>query len=484
MPKTRRNAAGFFEKKNMLKKNEEYRIRIEDYGNDGEGIGHVDGIAVFVKDVVKGDLAKVRIVKAKKNYAYGIPLEIISPSPDRVTPPCPHARVCGGCSLMHISYDSQLAWKQQKVRACLERIGGVENAADLMEPIVRLRGDAGEGDGLRYRNKGQFPVGKGRDGELLMGFYGRHSHRIVNTEGCLLQSAKMDLVLHRCREFLEESSLEPYDEENHSGLIRHIVIREARATGELQVCPVICADSLPGDADERLVDVLKDIDGITSIVLNINKERTNRILGARTRLLWGREWIEDRIKDLSFEIGPVSFYQVNPVQTERMYEKILSYAHLTGSETVFDLYCGIGTISLFLARSAKYVYGIEIVPEAIEDAKRNAVRNGITNVRFQAGKAEKLLPFIYENEGVKADVIVVDPPRKGCDEAAIDTMIRMSPARIVYMSCDPATLARDIARLKKGGYEPQKVCVFDNFCQSTHVETIALLARIKDTMRV
>ena len=478
----------------MPEKNQEYEITIEDYGNDGEGIGHIDGMAVFVKDAAKGDHARVKIIKVKKNYAYGRVMEILVPSGDRVSPICSHARACGGCSLMHISYEKQLEWKQEKVRAALERIGGVKNAGELMEPVVGLEdGTASEekagtlaaaemkSRGLRYRNKGQFPVGRKKDGSLAIGFYGRHSHSIVDTDCCYLQSEKMDSVLQLCRQWAEQNGIEPYDEEKHQGLLRHIVIREGRESGQIQVCLVLKEDALPQKAGEKLTETLKKVEGMTSIVLNINPENTNRILGDKLRVLQGKETITDRIGELSFEIGPLSFYQVNPVQTRRMYQKALEYASLTGQETVFDLYCGIGTISLFLAKKARQVYGIELVPEAIEDAKRNAARNGITNASFYAGETETLLPQLYEKEGIKADVIVVDPPRKGCDETAIATMIRMAPKRIVYVSCDPATLARDIARLREGGYELQKVCAFDNFCQSTHVEVCCLLEQQKRT---
>ncbi|MCR4691145.1 MAG: 23S rRNA (uracil(1939)-C(5))-methyltransferase RlmD [Lachnospiraceae bacterium] len=478
----------------MLIKNQEYEITIEDFGNDGEGIGHIDGIAVFVKDAAKGDRAVVRITKVKKNYAYARLMQIIEPSPMRQEPPCPHAKRCGGCSLMHISYKDQLAWKQEKVSQCLQRIGGIEDPSSLMEPAVGLPDDS---NGLRYRNKAQFPVGRGKDGEVTIGFYARHSHDIIDTDTCLLQPEIFDQILQTCREFLQENRIEPYEEETGKGLLRHIMMRIGQATGQIQICFVINGDAIrvkgekayvkeDGSAgcftktEEKLVATLQKTKGIASIVVNKNTERTNRILGSSVRVLWGREIIEDRIGDISFDIGPLSFYQVNPTQTVRMYQKALDYAELTGKETVWDLYCGIGTISLFLARRADTVCGVEIVEEAIEDARKNAEKNHISNARFFAGKAEEILPEQYEKNKIHADVIVVDPPRKGCDERVIDTMLKMRPDRIVYVSCDPATLARDIKLLSEGGYELKKACIFDNFCQSTHVETIVLLRRKTD----
>ncbi|MCR5338976.1 MAG: 23S rRNA (uracil(1939)-C(5))-methyltransferase RlmD [Lachnospiraceae bacterium] len=470
----------------MIEKNHDYELTIEDYGNEGEGIGRIDDFVVFVKDAAKGDRAIVRITKVKKNFAYGRLMELIDPSPDRTAPPCPHAKVCGGCSLMHISYYKQLEWKQSKVEQALLRIGGIENIKDLMEPIVPC-----DGGGLHYRNKAQFPVGCDKDGNITIGFYAGHSHRIVDTDSCLLQPAHFDEIISVCREFFETYHIRPYDEEKGSGLVRHIVIREGRNTGQIMVTFVLNGEGFGKQItdtkqeggtlfslEQALIDRLRVISGLRSIIINTNKEKTNRILGFKNRVLWGSDVIEDTIGDVRFAIGPMSFYQVNPSQTKRMYEKALEYAQLSGGETVWDLYCGIGTISLFLAKKAANVFGVEIVEEAIEDAKRNAGLNDIRNTEFYAGRSEEILPEKHKKEGVSADVIVVDPPRKGCDAALLDTILSIAPKRVVYVSCDPATLARDVRILTEGGYELQKVCAFDNFGQTGHVETVVKLVNM------
>ncbi|MBR4759158.1 MAG: 23S rRNA (uracil(1939)-C(5))-methyltransferase RlmD [Lachnospiraceae bacterium] len=469
----------------MIEKNHDYELTIEDYGNDGEGIGRIGDFVVFVKDAAKGDRAIVRITKVKKSYAYGRLMELMTPSPDRAEPSCPHAKVCGGCSLMHISYEKQLEWKQNKVEQALLRIGGIANIKELMEPIV-----ACDGKGLHYRNKAQFPVGCDKDGDITIGFYAGRSHRIIDTDSCLLQPAHFDEIIGACRVFFETHHIKPYDEEKGSGLVRHIVIREGRNTGQIMVTFVLNGDGFgrrvagkdqtdgPLFSEEQaLIDHLRSVKGIRSIIINTNKEKTNRILGFQNRVLWGSDVIEDTIGDVRFAIGPMSFYQVNPSQTKRMYEKALAYANLTGGETVWDLYCGIGTISLFLAKKAGKVYGVEIVEEAIEDAKRNAALNNIQNAEFYVGKSEEILPEKHQNEGVSADVIVVDPPRKGCDAKLLETILSIAPKRVVYVSCDPATLARDVRILTEGGYELQKACAFDNFGQTGHVETVVSLRR-------
>ncbi len=469
----------------MIEKNHDYELIIEDYGNEGEGIGRIDDFVVFVKDAAKGDRAIVRITKVKKNYAYGRLMELLEPSTDRIAAPCPHAKVCGGCSLMHIAYERQLEWKQNKVEQALLRIGGIENIKDIMEPIVPC-----DGGGLHYRNKAQFPVGTDKEGKITIGFYAGHSHRIIDTDACLLQPVRFDKIIGICRVFFTEHQIKPYDEEKGSGLIRHIVIREGRNTGQIMVTFVLNGEGFgkrtadkkqtkgPLFSEEQaLIDRLAGIDGICSIIINTNTEKTNRIPGFKNRVLWGSEVIEDTIGDIRFAIGPMSFYQVNPAQTKRMYEKALEYAGLYGGETVWDLYCGIGTISLFLAKKAAKVFGVEIVEEAIEDAKRNASLNGITNAEFYAGRSEEILPRKHKEEGVSADVIVVDPPRKGCEATLLETILSIAPKRVVYVSCDPATLARDVRILAEGGYKLQKVCAFDNFAQTGHVETIVRLQR-------
>lgn len=497
-----------------LEKNQEYEITIEDMGNEGEGIGHVEGMAVFVKDAVVGDTARIKIIKAKKNYAYGRLMELITPSQYRVEPICPHARRCGGCSIMQVDYQKQLAWKQDKVMNCLKRIGGIANVEELMEPIIGMDSRA-EFPAIRYRNKAQFPVRRDKDGNIAIGFYAGRTHSVIDTDVCYLQDTVNDEIIKRFRKFMVNYSVEPYNEEIHTGLVRHILTRVGRKTGEVMICVIIngteligvvpkhrknsCEDSGCGirdngenanvasdkanqrymNVEQELVKCMEDIPGITSISLNVNQEKTNRILGDRCRTIWGSDTITDYIGNVKYQINPLSFYQVNPEQTEKLYSKALEYADLHGDETVWDLYCGIGTISLFLAQKAKKVMGVEIVPAAIDDAKKNAEMNGFDNVEFFVGKAEVVLPEQYEKHGVYADVIVVDPPRKGCDEIAISTMVKMQPKRIVYVSCDPATLARDVKMLVAAGYEVKKVCAVDQFGHSGHVECVVLMTKVQ-----
>ena len=473
-----------------LEKNQEYEITIEDIGNEGEGIGHIDGMAVFVKDAVVGDVARIKIVKAKKNYAYGRLMALVKPSAFRVEPICPLARKCGGCSIMQVSYEKQLEWKQGKVINCLKRIGGIVDVEEKMEPIIGM-GRKEDFPAIRYRNKAQFPVRRDKDGRLAIGFYAGRTHSVIDTDVCYLQDKVNDEIIRRFRDFMDRYSIETYDEEKHTGLVRHILTRVGRKTGEVMICLIINGNELTGicgkdrkngkclNVEQEFVKQMADIPGITSISININKEKTNRILGDRCRTIWGQDYITDYIGNVKYQISPLSFYQVNPEQTEKLYRKALEYAGLQGDELVWDLYCGIGTISLFLAQKAKKVMGVEIVPAAIEDARRNAEINGIKNVEFFVGKAEEVLPQQFEKNGEHADVIVVDPPRKGCDEVTILTMVKMQPERIVYVSCDPATLARDVKMLVKGGYAVEKVCAVDQFGHSGHVETVVMLSHKK-----
>ena len=478
-----------------LEKNQEFEVTIEDMGNDGEGIGHIDGMAVFVKDAVVGDVARIKIIKAKKNYAYGRLMELITPSKYRVEPICPHARRCGGCSIMQVDYIKQLAWKQDKVMNCLKRIGGITNVEDVMEPIIGMESSVSDSDvfpAIRYRNKAQFPVRRDKDGNIVIGFYAGRTHSVIDTDVCYLQDAVNDEIIRRFRRFLNEYDVEPYDEEGHTGLVRHILTRVGRKTGEVMICVIINGTELLGvvpgtsgaqkkksmNVEQELVKCMEDIPGLTSISINVNREKSNRILGDRCRTIWGSDTISDYIGNVKYQINPLSFYQVNPEQTEKLYGKALEYADLHGDETVWDLYCGIGTISLFLAQKAKKVMGVEIIPEAIEDARKNAKMNGFENVEFFVGKAEEVLPEQYEKHEVYADVIVVDPPRKGCDEVAISTMVKMQPKRIVYVSCDPATLARDVKMLVAAGYEVKKVCAVDQFGHTGHIEVVTCLQRV------
>ena len=453
------------------RKNDIVTLDIEDCGVDGEGIGKADGFTVFVKDAVIGDRVTAKIMKAKKNYGYGRLMEILKPSPYRAEPKCAFARQCGGCQLQALSYEQQLAFKEKKVRGHLERIGGFTELP--MEPII------GMDEPYHYRNKAQFPVGKNKEGRIITGFYAGRTHTIIENRDCALGVSQNKEVLDRVIAHMEAYGIEPYNEETGKGLVRHILIRYGFFTGEVMVCLVLNGSSIP--QKETLIEHLLEIPGMTSITINVNKKRSNVILGEEIRLLWGKPYITDKIGDISYQISPLSFFQVNPLQTGKLYSKALEYADLHGEETVWDLYCGIGTISLFLAQKAKFVRGVEIIPAAIENANDNARLNGVENVEFFVGKAEEVLPAEYKKNGIYADVIVVDPPRKGCEESLLATMIEMQPKRIVYVSCDSATLARDLKYLCERGYELRKVCPVDQFGGTVHVETVVLLGRKKST---
>lgn len=454
----------------QYQKNQEIELAVTALGNEGEGIGHTgDGYTVFVKDALPGDVIRAKLMKCKKQYAFGRLMEILTPSRDRVKAPCEKARVCGGCQIQEMAYDKQLSFKYDKVKNNLMRIGGVKNPP--MQPIIGME------DPWRYRNKAQFPIGRDKEGRIVAGFYAGRTHAIIPVPGgdCLLGQKVNADILAKVIAHMEAYGIEPYDETFGTGLIRHVLIRCGFASGEIMVCLVVNGRKIPEEA--VLCDSLMEIPGMTSIMLNINTEKTNVILGSQVRTLRGQSCITDQIGDVKFQISPLSFYQVNPVQTQKLYAKALEYAGLTGEETVWDIYCGIGTISLFLAKSAKKVCGVEIVPEAIEDARRNAALNGIENAEFFVGKAEEVLPEQYEKNHIRADVIVVDPPRKGCDQAVLDTMFKMQPERIVYVSCDSATLARDVKILIEGGYTLEAVTPVDQFGHTAHVEVVTLLQK-------
>ena len=453
----------------MVKKNEEYVITIEDMGSEGEGIGKVDGFTLFVKDALPGDVAKVKVIKEGKTYGYGRLMEVMTPSPDRVEPKCPVARQCGGCQIQELSYEAQLAFKQNKVKNNLERIGKIEPASYEMCTII------GMDEPYHYRNKAQFPVGMDKEGNIVTGFYAGRTHSIIPCDDCAIGDDINASILSVIKSHMKQYNIKPYDEEKHTGLVRHILIRRGFTTGQVMVCIIINGTELK--ASDKLVDKLKEIEGMKSISLNINKDKTNVIMGKKVIDLFGEGYITDYIGDVKFRISPLSFFQVNPVQTRQLYGKALEFAGLTGNETVWDLYCGVGTISLFLAKAAKKVYGVEIVPEAIEDARKNAHINGIDNAEFFVGKAEEVVPRMYKEQGIGADVVVVDPPRKGCDEKLLETMIEMNPERIVYVSCDSATLARDLKYLREHGYEVRKVQAVDMFPHTGHVETVILMTR-------
>ena len=464
-------------------------IVISDMGTDGEGIGKVDGFTFFVKDAVIGDEVEAKIMKVKKGYAYARLLKLITASPHRTEPRCPYHRQCGGCQIQALDYKYQLLFKENKVKNNLNRIGGfpMELLDQCMEPIVGME------EPYHYRNKAQFPVGFGKKGELITGFYAGRTHVIIPNTDCALGVQENKEILECILDFMRTYKITPYNEAGGEGIVRHILIRKGFSTGEIMVCVVLNGEKLPHE--DKLIEKLSTLKGMTSISVNINQEKTNVIMGSACRTLWGADTITDVIHmrdiacinsgeeycaandGITFAISPLSFYQVNPIQTEKLYSLALDYAGLTGTETVWDLYCGIGTISLFMARRAKQVYGIEIVEQAIIDARENAKRNGIDNARFYVGKAEEVLPALYEQEGIYADVICVDPPRKGCDPACLETIVKMAPRRIVYVSCDSATLARDLKYLCANGYALRRVRAVDLFGQTVHVEVACCLQR-------
>lgn len=461
--------------KESLKKNDLVTLSITDLGSSGEGIGKVDGFTLFVKDALIGDRIQAKIIKVKKSYGYGRLMEILTPSPYRVEARCPQARACGGCQIQPLAYKKQLSYKENKVRELLERVGQVKDY--IMEPIIGME------EPWYYRNKAQFPVGQSKEGNIISGFYAGRTHSIVPVDECFIQHPMNRELMACVRQWMKAHNVSPYNETTHTGLVRHIFTRIGKYTGEIMVCLVINGKRIP--AADALIGVLKNISGMSSICLNINQEKTNVILGDTVKCLWGKPYITDKIGDVIYQISPLSFFQVNPVQTQKLYGTALEYAGLTGEETVWDLYCGIGTISLFLAQHAKKVCGVEIVPQAIEDARENARLNHIENAEFFVGKAEEVLPEYYDRYAAEhpgacahADVIVVDPPRKGCDEKLLQCMVQMAPDRIVYVSCDPATLARDLKFLEKNGYKVQKVRCTDMFAHSVHVESIVLLSKL------
>ena len=455
------------------KKNDVFQVRIEDMSDTGEGIGKTDGFIWFVKDAVIGDVVEAKVMKTKKSYGFARLIQVLEPSACRVTPRCPSARQCGGCQLQAMSYEEQLRFKENKVRNNLSRIGGLTEIP--MEPII------GMDEPWRYRNKAQFPFGKDKDGRIITGFYAGRTHAIIEQEDCLLGMEENQPILDCIRGFMEEYHIAPYEEELHKGLIRHVLIRKGFTTGELMVCLVLNGDVKKLKAPEVLVERLVKLfpSHMASISCSINREKTNVIMGKEIVNLYGPGYITDYIGNVCYRISPLSFYQVNPVQTQKLYGTALEYAGLTGEETVWDLYCGIGTISLFLAQKAKKVYGVEIIPQAIDDARANAKLNHFENVEFFVGKAEEVLPEQYEKNQVYADTIVVDPPRKGCDSVCLDTIVKMAPEKVVYVSCDSATLARDVKYLGERGYEVKRVKTVDMFPWSGHVETVVLLSHKK-----
>lgn len=469
--------------KSEFKKDDCVTLHIEDIGTGGEGIGKADGFTFFVKDAIVGDVIEAKIMKLKKNYGYARLMKVLTPSKDRVEPKCPVARQCGGCQIQEMRYEAQLAFKQKMVQNNLERIGGLTGFE--MCPVIGMETP------YAYRNKAQFPVGEDKDGNIVIGFYAGRTHHIVEQTDCCIGAPENAAILRKVKAYMQKNQIRPYNEERHSGIVRHILIRTGYHTKEIMVCLIVNAAKASCLKNaEQLIESLREMDGMTSVMVNFNTEKTNVILGKKSEVLWGQPYIEDFIGDVKYQISPQSFFQVNPMQTEKLYAKALEYAGLTGSETVWDLYCGIGTISLFLAKNARKVYGVEIVPQAIEDARNNAKRNGIDNAEFFVGKAEEVVPAFYEKalkqvqdseagKSIHPDVVVVDPPRKGCEEILLETIVKMQPQRIVYVSCDSATLARDLKFLSANGYAVKKVQPVDQFGHSVHIETVVLLSHKK-----
>lgn len=506
-----------------VSKNEETVIDIIGMNHDGEGVGRANGYTLFVQGALPGETVRVRVMKTKKQYGYAKLLEIVKASPDRVSAPCPIYDQCGGCQIQHMSYAGQLAWKRQLVVDNLQRIGKLnvmvedadaqgdeanqnrlseENVDQAAEPAIseeqgngsnrirlRLEGvmneeaaaqgirvlpTMGMDEPWRYRNKAQVPIGV-TEGGLVGGFYAKGSHRIIDMETCLIQHEHNDEVVAKVKEIGSHLGISAYNEETGRGLLRHVVVKKAFRTGEMMLVLVTNGRDIP-HKDEWIGSIREAIPHVASICQNVNKKQTNVIFGDETRVLWGRDVIYDYIGDVQFAISPRSFYQVNPVQTEVLYGKTVEYAGLSGKETVIDAYCGIGTISLFLGQHADQVYGVEIVPEAIEDARSNALLNEMKNVKFEVGASEDVIPR-WKEQGIEADVIVVDPPRKGCDPRLLDTILEMKPERVVYVSCNPSTLARDLRVLEDGGYRTVEVTPVDMFPHTVHVESVAMLVR-------
>ena len=482
----------------QFRKNDEFEIEITDMDNDGGGIGHAGGMTFFVKDAVVGDVILAGVTKMKKNYGYARIVRIISPSGSRVKPLCPIASRCGGCSLQHLDYKAQLKYKQKKVTDALIRIGGIKQDSYAFCDIIGME------EPYRYRNKGQFPVGSDSKGRIICGFYAKHSHDIVDTESCLLQHPITDRLMKAVREYMDECGVGAYREGDlpetagrgedscriagkGERIMRHILTRVGFTTHEVMVCAVIAANELP--SPDRFTGLLREaVEAynaetgsdyvLNSVSFNINRENTNVILGSKVVTIAGLPYITDYIDDMQYRISPLSFFQVNPVQTEKLYYTALEFASPGERDTVWDLYCGTGTISLFMSKYARKVIGIEIVPQAVEDARENARMNGITNAEFICGAAESVMPrMAAKNTETGENIVIVDPPRKGCDAKLLECIINMAPRKIVYISCDPATLARDIRILGEGGYEPEQIQPVEMFPQTSHVETVCLLSR-------
>ncbi|MDZ5006728.1 23S rRNA (uracil(1939)-C(5))-methyltransferase RlmD [Clostridium perfringens] len=456
----------------MVEKNKEYIFDIISQGYEGEGIAKIDNkYPIFIEGALKGEKVKVRIVKVNKNFAYGKLIEVLEPSEERVNPSCAIYKRCGGCKLQHASYKAQLDFKWDRVKDCVSKIG-------KLDPSI-VKYPLGMENPWRYRNKVQLPIGL-INGEVKIGFFAPRSHDIIDMESCLIQDEIGDKVVKLTREWIEKFNIRPYNvdgEYDEKGIVRHIMIRRGFTTNEVMVVLVTNGENLPHK--EEFVDLMvKNIPGIKSVIQNINSKKTNVILGLESKTLWGEDTISDYIGDFRFNISPLSFFQVNPTQTEVLYGKALEYANLTGNEEVFDAYCGTGTITLFLSQKAKKVYGVEIIPQAIDNAWINAKENKVENVEFFVGESEVVIPDLI-NKGVKADVVVVDPPRKGCDKKLLDAITNIDAKKIVYVSCDPSTLGRDLKVLEENGYKTLEVQPVDMFPNTAHVECVVLMSRVE-----
>lgn len=449
-----------------VQKNEYIDVTIEDLTHDGQGVAKVEGYPLFIANALPGEKIKAKVTKTNKGYGFARLLEVEEQSNYRVEPPCPIYYQCGGCQLQHLSYEGQLEAKEKQVRDVMDRIGKLEDVT--IHPVLGME------DPWHYRNKSQVPVGE-ENGRLIAGFYKQRSHDIIDMDQCLIQNEHNDIMLQKIKAVCAKYGVHAYNEHTHKGDLRHVMVRYGKSTGEMMIVFITRTDRLP-NKEQIIAELTKEMKHLRSIVQNVNTKRTNVIFGDKTKVLWGEEYIYDEIGSVRFAISARSFYQVNPDQTKVLYDQALKYANLTGEETVIDAYCGIGTISLFLAQKAKKVYGVEIVPEAIEDARRNATLNGMNNVEFAVGEAEVVIPNWYK-QGIIADVLVVDPPRKGCDEALLNTIIEMKPKKVVYVSCNPGTLARDLRILEDGGYKTKEIQPVDMFPQTTHVECVSLLQR-------
>lgn len=442
-----------------MKKNDIFEIEITGITDEGDGVGRAEGVAVFVPYALIGETVRVTIVKVLKNYAAGKLLEVLAPSPDRIKAECPYFYKCGGCRFWNVDYTAELEYKRKKVEDCLKRIGKIDIGVPPVLGAKDIRG---------YRNKGQFPVSG--DG---IGIYAQHSHRVIDIDGCIIQDKSNPDVLKSVREWMSEFDIEPYNEETGKGCVRHIYTR----TGDsgILVCIVTNCEKLPHS--DKLVELLrKNVEGLTGVLQNLNDKKTNVVLGKRFRTLWGDDFLIDSLGDCRFKLSPLSFYQVNKTQTEVLYDKAAEFAEISGKEVVWDVYCGIGTIGQFMASHAKKVVGIEIVPQAIENARENARLNGIENAEYYCGTAEEVAPKL---KGEKPDVIILDPPRKGCEESLLRTVAKTKAKRIVYVSCKPSTLARDLKILVELGYKVEAVQPVDLFPRTHHVECVVLMSKVQ-----